>query len=199
MNQRRIRACNFHSNDKRDGRCALPSVARTGPANRARQFSPRLLDDVVNAAPRHRRQIFSVRIARTVLHRARNAHVPFCFAKPGCNFRVIDGGQFSPNPSRSAALKSMSPNRADERPQKFALPPVPLQRFQYQSVPGAFEYATSCSKCRWPRCTPTPRPNTAPDAAYLRVALDFRIRGISNRRLAGAACNLSPARSAGRN
>ncbi len=39
----------------------------------------------------------------------------------------------------------MSPKRAEERPQKFALPPVPLQRFQYQSVPGAFEYAMSCS------------------------------------------------------
>ena len=46
-------------------------------------------------------------------------------------------GQSVPTPEMDFALKSMSPNRAEERPQKFVLPPTAKQRGHIHSVPGA--------------------------------------------------------------
>src|SRR5207245_11055279 len=56
---------------------------------RQANFFGTFLDYVVNAAPRNRRQILAIRIARSILNRAGNAHVPLGLRKPRRNLRVV--------------------------------------------------------------------------------------------------------------
>jgi hypothetical protein len=55
-------------------------------------------------------------------------------------------GQSTSKPSSDAARKSMSAKRGDERPQKFAFPPVTFTRSHSYSVPGPVVYGMSCSQ-----------------------------------------------------
>src|ERR1700722_6563053 len=50
----------------------------------------RLFHDVVEAAPRHGRDVFAIWIAGPILNRARHPHVALGFGKPRRNFGVID-------------------------------------------------------------------------------------------------------------
>ena len=83
------------------------------------------LQDVVETAQLHRRQVLAVRIAGPVLHRAGDADHPLDAAvvrrdlvvgdRPVHVVAAVDGWPL---------LKSMSPMRAAERPQKLVLPPT---------------------------------------------------------------------------
>ena len=63
--------------------------ATVGQVRNADFFST-LLDDVIDATPRHRRQIFAVGIAGPVLNRAGHTHVAFGLRKPRRNLRIVN-------------------------------------------------------------------------------------------------------------
>ena len=52
-------------------------------------FLGSLLDDVINTAEGHWRQILAIGITGPILNRTGDAHISFSFGKPWRNFRVI--------------------------------------------------------------------------------------------------------------
>ena len=92
-----------------------------------------LLNDVVDAAPRHRRQIFAIGIARPILNRAGHAHVPLSLRKPRRDLRVVDGPVLA-KPIAIRRLEINIPKSRRRPPPEIGLPasrfaplPIPIR------------------------------------------------------------------------